>query len=170
VEQSIEAEKRLREQKLAEARQREEEEKSRQAFEDQRRKEQAEQLRREIAEDDKAKGEVKGLNGELATRSAYIRNQSNQVVKFQLLTSDGWEPKMIKPNGSLFLMSESPLKLRWWEGPKYRKQGLGAWTQPHWSFNGVNPDEMKKNAPVYNLTVDSDGAFMFDLADRKGTL
>ena len=165
-----ETDERLRSQRLAEAKRHtveEEQQRQQEAIEAKRRSE--DQLRRQRQEaiaDDNAKGSLKDGNGELAMNSAYVRNLSAQQVKFQLLTEVGWEPKTIKPNGTLFVLSNCDLKIRWWEGDKYRKGGLNTWHQTHYSFSGVNPDEMRRNAPINNLTIDSDGHFMFELGTR----
>ena len=95
--------------------------------------------------------------------SAIVRNQSPRLAKFQLLTENGWEPKSIKPNTSLFLLSNCSLQIRWWEGEKYRKYVLPAWHQPRYSFNGVNPDEMRRHAPVNILTIEDEGQYAFEL-------
>lgn len=118
----------------------------------------------EAIADDKAKGVARDpTTGELAENSAYVHNRSTRAARFQLLTERGWETKTIKSNETLFIQSNCDLKVRWLEGAKYKKDGLTAWHQPHLSFNGVRPDEMRRNAPTNDLTIDDEGHYSFEV-------
>jgi hypothetical protein len=50
------------------------------------------------------------------------------------------------------------------EGQKYCKHTLAAWHQPHYAFNGVSPDEMRRRDPVHILSSEGGGEYAFDLA------
>ena len=113
-------------------------------------------------EEDKAKGETKDpVTGELAMNSAFVRNASNQVAKFQLLTETGWEDKTVAPGQTIYLLSNCDLKIRWREAGKLNRIRLLEAHQPHWSSTGVDLDALKSKAPLHTLTIDEAGHYSF---------
>ena len=129
----------------------------------QRKSKEDEERERELTkEEDRAKGVPRDPNtGMLSANSAFIRNASKRKAVIQLLKEEGWEEMTIMPGETAYLLSNCVLRIRWKEGDKMKRSPIYQFNQPYLESAGVNPDSMKRNAPMNILKIDDDGKFSF---------